>query len=446
MTRGRARVGEFSYASSHQAISDRRAARAATLAYFYTAFLPFVGVPVPGSVGRAVARPRVFDPLPRGAFGVGASVVAFARKARKKCENALGRTRQNALARTSADADVFADARVPPSRSHVPCVALRARRPPARFSRARRLLVTSEPRRLAARRCSSHPSPRRSASSSRARRSRHPARTTFDASAHPARGPPLPAASSSVPPRDGPSPPPRCPTPRRCPGASRSPRRDAWRTLHRVPLTRGEEEIHSLDVLFRTPEGDRVGVSVWPYPGDSRRDTAAHPGPRRRGSDASRAGATPHARREDDPRRGRARDRGRQSQRESSPTPGLGLVVLGASDAAAGSIEAEARPRSTLNTTRLPRRRLRRAGGGRAVRVLRRRRRPTRKIKRCSNVTRGDGEFPSGTMSEHVTSDARRARLFRVVLPICVLPTSSLLFAPARVSGFISSRALVIIR
>ena len=36
--------------------------------------------------------------------------------------------------------------------------------------------------------------------------------------------------------------------------------------LHRVPLTRGEEEIHSLDVLFRTPEGDRVGVSVWPLP------------------------------------------------------------------------------------------------------------------------------------------------------------------------------------
>ena len=36
--------------------------------------------------------------------------------------------------------------------------------------------------------------------------------------------------------------------------------------LQRVPLTRGEEEIHSLDVLFRTPEGDRVGVSVWPLP------------------------------------------------------------------------------------------------------------------------------------------------------------------------------------
>ena len=71
-------------------------------------------------------------------------------------------------------------------------------------------------------------------------------------------------------------------------------------------------------------------------PGDSRRDTAAHPGPRRRGSDASRAGATPHARREDDPRRGRARDRGRQSQRESDPTPDSDSSSLGASDATGG--------------------------------------------------------------------------------------------------------------
>lgn len=43
--------------------------------------------------------------------------------------------------------------------------------------------------------------------------------------------------------------------------------------LHRVPLTRGEEEIHSLDVLFRTPEGDRVGVSVWPLPPETPAET-----------------------------------------------------------------------------------------------------------------------------------------------------------------------------
>ena len=98
--------------------------------------------------------------------------------------------------------------------------------------------------------------------------------------------------------------------------------------LHRVPLTRGEEEIHSLDVLFRTPEGDRVGVSVWPLPPETPAETLRLTQVRAAVEATPLASrATPHARREDDPRRGRARDRGRQSQRESDPTPGLGLVV-----------------------------------------------------------------------------------------------------------------------
>ena len=294
----------------------------------------------------------------------------------------------------SADADVFADARISP-RARMSRASLSARvvRPP---SRARDASPPPEPRRLAARRSSSHP--------------RRDAR------------PPPGAPTARVTPRG------RRPTLRRARRAPPLPprRRASLRAMDRVPAVLPNAE--TLPWHFVVPSegtwrpspraahprrgGDPQPRRPLPHPrgrsrgrqrlaltpGDARREGLTRPGEGDRGSDAPRARVTPHARREDDARRGRARDRGRQSQRESAPTPGSSS--LGASDATGGIdrsrgassfyFEYDAPPSSPSSPCRW-RARCTRASSPPPTKT-----RERTLFERCERC----GEFPSGTMSE----------------------------------------------